>query len=240
MSFTKSKFAKLSKDNRIKKAIFAINDYILNKKEVEYPKTLLLWLEEFDNLKFEMPNNTYSWGILLARLQSLVKIENSFLEEVFFDEPQKERTIFPITVILNDIRSPFNVGAIFRTAESFGVSEIILSGITPTPETNTKVFKTSKSAEVCYSYTDDIIAKIKELKQKGVTIFSLEKSSNSKSIKDVKISKPICLVVGNEEFGVQKEILELSNEIVHITLFGKKNSINVAVATGIALNILVD
>jgi len=238
MSFTKNKFLSLSKSNKIKKTIFAIKDLIEQRKDEDYPKTLLEWLKESENLDNDLPKNYYEWGILLNRLQSLIKLENEFIEDICYDDPKKERILFPIKLILNDIRSPFNVGAIFRTSEAFGVSEIILSGITPTPENNSKVLKTSKNSEIFYSFSDNIIDKIKNLKSQDFNIVSLEKTANSLPINETDLRYPLCLIVGNEEFGVQKELLELSDYIVHIKLFGKKNSINVGIATGIALNLI--
>ncbi|HPO50891.1 MAG TPA: TrmH family RNA methyltransferase [Spirochaetota bacterium] len=239
MSFTKTKFSTLSKDNRIKKVIFAIKDFLESKKEAEYVNSLLSWLNEFDNLNLSFPSDYYSQGILLNALQNLIKTENSFIEEKCYDDVGRERKIFPIKLILNDIRSPFNVGSIFRTSEAFGVEEIVISGITPIPGKNPKIDKTIKNSYVKHFYTEDIVKTIKSYKSQGYSIISLEKTSNSTDISETNINFPIVLILGNEEFGVMKELLELSDKIVHIKMFGMKNSINVGIATGIALNTII-
>lgn len=240
MGFTREKFLKLSKDNKIKKVIFAVKDLIENKKESTYTETLIKWLNESEETKFYLPHTLYERGILLETLMQLIKEENSFIEEICYDDTNKEKKIFQIKLILNDIRSPFNVGSIIRTSEAFGVEEIIMSGITPTPENNSKVLKTSKSSNVPYTYSEDIIETILKIKEKKYSVISLEKTSNSIDINTTKIDFPMVLILGNEEFGVKKEILDLSDKIVHINMFGYKNSINVSVATGIALNKIVN
>ena len=240
MSFTKQKFLKLSRENKIKKVIFAIKDLLESKKELEYTKSLLVWLNEFEDFSYDLPKDHYEWGILLNTLQNQIKTENQFIEDKCYDDTNIERITFPIKLILHDIRSPFNVGAIFRTSEALGVEEIILSGITPTPENNNKINKTIKNSQVSYIYSENIIETINQLKLTGYKVISLEKTANSIDINIMKIELPLVLIVGNEEFGVKKELLELSDNITHIKMFGQKNSINVGIATGIALNRIVN
>ena len=234
MSFTKEKFLKLSKDNKIKKIIFAIREYLQDFKVEFYPIELLNWLNEVESFNFLIPSSNYDWGILLSKLLQILHEENQFTEEIPFDNPQKERIILPIKVILSDIRSPFNVGSIIRTAEAFCVEELISCGITPNFD-NPKVSKTSKNSNLPFRYFKNTLEAIKILKEECYSIVSLEKTSNSISLNDININQKMAIIVGNEEFGISKEILTLSDYIVHIPMFGTKNSINVSVATGIML-----
>ena len=153
-----------------------------------------------------------------------------------------------IYLILHNIRSAYNVGSIFRTADGAGVSKIYLCGITPTPTTrtalaravlvNSKVSKTALGAEktVPWEYHKQIGKLLKQLRDDGLWLIALEQTKNSKNIFSYKPpkNKNIALVVGNEVHGLKK-ILSYADRILEIPMYGKKESLNVAVATGIAL-----
>jgi len=93
-----------------------------------------------------------------------------------------------------------------------------------------------KESPIRYSYNIDTLETLKKIKEQNYQIICLEKCLNSIPISKVDFYFPLCLIVGNEEFGLSKEILELADKIVHINIFGYKNSLNVSVATGIALH----
>ena len=238
MSFTKDKFESLAKNNRIKKVIFAIREYLNNKKEFSYPENLLSWLNEYEKYDYDIPSSNNQWEELLKiLLDELYKLD-PYLEECPYDDSHLtpcQGMILPIKIILDNIRSPYNVGSIFRNAEAFGVEEIILCGITPTPIENPKINRTARNVNVGFSYNYDIKKSIMNLKSSGHTIYSLEKTSNSREITAVDFKKPLAVILGNEEFGISKEVLVISDEIIHINMLGKKNSLNVATASGIAL-----
>lgn len=140
----------------------------------------------------------------------------------------------PLYLILDNLRSSFNVGSIFRTAECFGVKEILLCGYTATPD-NDKVQKTAMGTTefVDWQHFGKTEESIGFLKSKGVTIFALETTSNAKNISEVTFTKPSALILGNEALGISKEILELVDEVVSIPLAGWKNSLNVGVTAAI-------
>jgi len=147
-----------------------------------------------------------------------------------------------IKLILPDIRSAHNVGAIFRTADAFGVSKILISGYTPSPidrfgRERSDVAKASLGAQntVAWEDVDNIIEYIKESKKEGFEIVSLEQSPDSIQISDYKRGDKVLLIVGNEITGVDDEILRLSDKIIEISMMGQKESMNVSVSTGIAL-----
>lgn len=145
-------------------------------------------------------------------------------------------------LILHDIRSAQNVGAIFRTADACGISKIILSGYSPTPldrfgRKRSDISKSALGAEetVAWEFSENIIETLKNLKAQNFKIISIEQSENSVDYKDVKIGEKNVFVVGSEVTGVEKQILEISDIVAEIKMKGEKESLNVSVATGIAL-----
>lgn len=141
-------------------------------------------------------------------------------------------------LVLPNIRSCHNVGAMFRTADACGVDKLYLVGYTATPP-KPQLDKVSLGAEkwMKWEYRRDLKRLLKTLKQKGIFIVALEKTSTSKDIGNWKpeSENPIALVVGNEVEGVPAEILALCDEVVHIPMYGKKESLNVSIAAGIAM-----
>jgi len=144
-----------------------------------------------------------------------------------------------LEVVLDNIRSTFNVGAILRSSDGVGINKIHLCGITPAP-TNPKVHKTSLGAEFTVNYEThpNTLSLIKCLKIKGYIIWALEKTSMSQSIFNYRISessRPTILVVGNEIIGIDPDVLKECDAHLHIPMVGLKNSLNVAIAFGIAV-----
>jgi len=139
-------------------------------------------------------------------------------------------------LILPDIRSCHNVGAMFRTADAFGVSKIFLTGYTPAPP-KPQIDKVSLGAEKWVSFKKYKHTKllVNRLKKQGVKIYALEFSENSRDISLVDFKSPLALIVGNEVEGVSSEILALCDGVVHIPMYGKKESLNVSIAAGVAL-----
>jgi len=151
------------------------------------------------------------------------------------DGSRNLKTKQPLYLILDNLRSSFNVGSIFRTAECFGVKEILLCGYTAIPE-NPKVIKTAMGTTefVEWRHFPSTEEAIIFLKEKGVTVFALETTTNAKNIAKIIFPKPSALLLGNEALGISKEILDLADDIVSIPLDGWKNSLNVGVTVGIA------
>jgi 23S rRNA (guanosine2251-2'-O)-methyltransferase len=150
----------------------------------------------------------------------------------------KEQEIY---LILHNIRSAYNVGSIFRTADAAGVKKIYLCGYTPTPD-NQKVVKTSLGAEkyVPWEYYKQTWQLLKKLKIKKIHIIALEQTKKSVDYRQFKPKFPLALVVGNEVKGLSKKILTYADKIIAIPMYGKKESLNVVVATGIALYKLIE
>jgi len=147
-----------------------------------------------------------------------------------------------ISAILDNIRSAWNVGAIFRTADGLGVNKLYLCGITPTPE-NESVHKTSLGAEesLTWEYAPNALEMAKKLKIEGYRLIALEQDKRAIQIGAISFAVPderIVVVVGNEVTGVDPEILDLCDKIIYIPMRGQKKSFNVEVAFGIAVHTL--
>ncbi|MEK7175801.1 MAG: TrmH family RNA methyltransferase [Patescibacteria group bacterium] len=150
-------------------------------------------------------------------------------------------------LILENLRSVENTASIFRTAEGLGVVKIICVGTTPTPldrfgRKRADFAKVSLGAENIdweYMKTQDLGFMIQDLREQGFQILSLEQSSKSKNLKEFKSKKKFVLIVGNEVEGVSSEALEASEAILEIPMRGNKESLNVSVAAGIALFVLI-
>lgn len=145
-------------------------------------------------------------------------------------------------LILENIRSAYNVGAIFRTADGAGVSKIFLIGYTPTPidrfgRVQPEIKKTSLGAseEIFWEYTNNAETVVKKLQSEGVYVAAVEQGEMSVSLSDFSVPKNVAYVMGNEVEGVSNEVLALADTIVEIPMLGTKESLNVSVAAGIIL-----
>ncbi|MEK9183822.1 MAG: RNA methyltransferase [Patescibacteria group bacterium] len=148
-----------------------------------------------------------------------------------------------IIVICHNIRSCHNVGSIFRTADGAGVSKIFLCGITPTPclagrqAPHPNIKKVSLGAEkyVKWEKHKDAWRVIEKIKKAGFKIISLEQARGAMRFDKFKPRGDIALIIGNEVKGLPQSILKKSDKIIYIPMLGKKESLNVAVAFGIAI-----
>ena len=143
----------------------------------------------------------------------------------------------PVYVILNSIRSSYNVGSILRTSDGVMIEKLFLCGYTPTPDKKEFV-KTALGSQnsVNWEYIKDPKEVIYSLKSKGIKICALELTDTSISYYNItKTDFPLCLIVGNEISGVSQELIDLCDFSIEIPQFGIKQSLNVAVAYGIAV-----
>lgn len=143
----------------------------------------------------------------------------------------------PVYVILNSIRSSYNVGSIFRTSDGAMIEKIYLCGYTPTPEKK-EVLKTALGSQesVKWEYVKDAKEVVRKLKNDGVKICALELTENSFPYYKVnENSFPLALIIGNEITGVQQDLLDLCDFSIEIPQYGIKQSLNVAVAYGISI-----
>lgn len=141
-----------------------------------------------------------------------------------------------MAVLLDNLRSAWNVGSILRSADGFGFSQAYLCGITPTPDQEA-VTKTSLGAEdsVPWSYHKDAVRLVRGLKKEGFTIHALEEDERAVDLQTAaREYSGSLLILGNEISGVDPELLELCDRIFHIPMRGEKRSFNVAIAFSIA------
>lgn len=142
-------------------------------------------------------------------------------------------------VLLEDIRSLWNVGSIFRTSDAVGVARLYLCGITGCPP-RAQITKTALGAEevVPWQYYIHPLDVIPSLQATGTCIIGLEKNSQSISLttllKETKISEPLCLIVGNEIQGLSPETIHYCDYVCHLPMAGSKESLNAAVAFAVA------
>lgn len=141
----------------------------------------------------------------------------------------------PLIIVLEDIRSALNVGAIFRTADAAGVEELILSGITPYPP-HPRIPKTALGASenVNWQHHTDIEQTIKYLKEKRYQIIAVEMHKKAVNIYEQEFPLKTALVFGNEITGVSSKVIAEANKIVSIPMLGMKESLNVATSVGIS------
>ncbi len=147
----------------------------------------------------------------------------------------------PLVLMLHNIRSMWNVGSMFRTADAAGIEKIILSGYTATPPRK-EIDKTALGAQdtVAWEYHADPLEVVQRMKNDGVRICGVEITEGSRPYTTLDPSDfPICLIVGNEIDGLEEELLLLCDEVLEIPQYGTKHSLNVAVAAGIVLFELV-
>jgi len=148
-------------------------------------------------------------------------------------------------LILHKIRSAYNVGSMFRTADALGVDKIFLTGYTQSPsdkeyQMQTKAEKMlSKTALQADKYVrwekiKNVSIAIERLKKDAVQVVALEQANNSIGYKKFKPKFPLALMVGNEPKGIDKRFLKKCDRIIEIPMRGKKKSLNVAVALGVA------
>lgn len=142
----------------------------------------------------------------------------------------------PVTVLLDNVRSLYNVGAFFRTADAARVEKLYLSGITGRPP-NKAITKTALGAEetVTWDHTWEPAPVIADLRVRGYEIAAIETTPQSIDIFDWQPSFPVCLVFGHEVDGIRPEIASLADTHIRIPMLGMKHSLNVATAGGIVI-----
>ena len=147
----------------------------------------------------------------------------------------------PIVGLLNDIRSLHNVGSMFRTSDAALIEEMVLTGITGTPAHH-GLHKTALGAQdtVTWTYEKDAVSAAHRLRAEGYTLAVLEITDEPTPLSSVAPDHfPLCLAVGNEVDGVSRELVNLADVALEIPQYGAKQSLNVAVAYGVALFELV-
>jgi tRNA G18 (ribose-2'-O)-methylase SpoU len=153
-------------------------------------------------------------------------------------EEFKEAEKLPLIVVLDNVRSQYNVGSVFRTSDAFRVECIYLCGISATPP-HQEIHKTALGAEdtVNWEYFKDTKEAILKLKSEGYYIYSIEQVEGSVMLENLQLdaSKKYAVVLGNEVKGVQQEVVDLSDGCIEIPQYGTKHSLNVSTTAGIII-----
>ena len=153
-------------------------------------------------------------------------------------EEYRARPKLPLTVVLDNVRSLNNIGAIFRTSDAFLVNRIMLCGITATPP-SPEIHKTALGAEdsVAWEYFPTTLEAIEKLHSEGYTVCALEQVKESVSLEQFRPEPTgkYAIIAGHEVQGVDPEVVNAADVCLEIPQFGTKHSLNVSVSTGIAL-----
>ncbi len=153
-------------------------------------------------------------------------------------EEFRESEKLPLVVVLDDVRSMYNVGSVFRTSDAFRVERICLCGISCTPPA-TEIHKTALGAEdaVSWQYYKTALEAVNELKNSGYKVFSVEQVEHSTKLQSFVPQKgqKYAVVLGNEVKGVHQEVVDASDGCLEIPQLGTKHSMNVSVTAGIII-----
>ncbi|NIA02365.1 MAG: TrmH family RNA methyltransferase [Nitrospirae bacterium] len=151
-------------------------------------------------------------------------------------EEVKAKKRNPIFALLNNVRSLYNVGAIFRTSDAILLEKVYLTGITGFPPRK-EISKTALGAEeiVPFEYREDAVEALKELKEQGVKIVAVELAEGSVSYVEAEYDFPVCFVFGHEVEGISDEVMEVVDMAVDLPMLGRANSLNVATCYGIIM-----
>ncbi|OFY42656.1 MAG: RNA methyltransferase [Bacteroidetes bacterium GWF2_40_14] len=165
------------------------------------------------------------------------KLKNCELRRLTKEEFKQTNKI-SVVLVLDNVRSQHNIGAAFRTADAFSLERVVLCGICATPP-SPEIHKSALGAEesVDWVYNEDSLSAVRQLKEHGYKIVSIEQTEDSTMLNSVIIEErgKYALVFGNEVKGVQQEVADISDLVVEIPQFGTKHSLNVSVSIGIVI-----
>jgi len=144
----------------------------------------------------------------------------------------------PVIILLDNIRSRNNVGAVFRTSDAFLIEKILLGGITPIPP-HRDIYKTALGAtgSVLWEHTNNIVESLISLQTEGYRIIAIEQVEGAIALQNYNLSadEKVVLVFGSEVGGVQQAIVDIADDCIEIPQFGTKHSLNISVSVGVVL-----
>lgn len=168
------------------------------------------------------------------------KLKTIEMHRLTVDEFRSSEKI-PLTVVLDDVRSAYNVGSVFRTCDAFRVSKVCLCGITATPP-SAEIHKTALGGEdsVTWEYYEDTADCIRALHADGCFVWSIEQVEHSVKLQNLPDAIPssaqgVAVVLGNEVKGVRQDVVDMSDGCLEIPQFGTKHSLNVSITGGIVV-----
>lgn len=165
------------------------------------------------------------------------KTLTSEMQRLTVDQYREAQKV-PLTVVLDNVRSQHNIGAVFRTADAFRLEQVILCGICCCPP-NQEIHKTALGAEdsVSWQYFKDTTDAVRLLRQQGYVVLAIEQAADSTMLHDLRIEpdKRYAVVLGHEVWGVSQQVIDLADDCIEIPQFGTKHSLNVSVTAGIVI-----
>ena len=177
---------------------------------------------------------------ILVPLERLVETSRADQEILPVPDPEEPRgSPMPVSLILDNIRSAYNTGAIFRTADCMGIDHVWLCGYTATPD-EAPVRKTTMGthAHVPWTYRPRALALMEELQATGIRVLAAETVPGDAVTPEETIwDFPGALIFGNERYGLSKDILSKADGIMTIPVYGRKNSLNLSIAAGICMRV---
>ena len=177
-------------------------------------------------------NNYYESAV---RIMNNTKLTIPEMHRLTVDEFHAADKV-PLIVVLDNVRSQHNVGAVFRTADAFRLQAVYLCGICCCPP-NAEIHKTALGAEetVPFRYFADTLAAVKALKEAGYRVLAIEQAHNSIDLDTFQTTVPTAVILGHEVFGVQQAVIDACDGCIEIAQYGTKHSLNVSVTAGIVL-----
>ncbi|MCQ2333770.1 MAG: RNA methyltransferase [Paludibacteraceae bacterium] len=149
----------------------------------------------------------------------------------------------PLVVVLDNVRSQHNIGAVFRTADAFRLQAVYLCGICCCPP-NDEIHKTALGAElsVDWEYFSDTMDAVRALQESGYRVYAVEQAHESTYLSDLQLQpgQKVAIVMGHEVFGVQQQVVNASDGCIEIPQYGTKHSLNVSVTAGIVMYTLAE
>lgn len=165
------------------------------------------------------------------------KLRTIEMQRLSIDEFHEAKKL-PLTVVLDDVRSLYNVGSVFRSSDAFRVEAVYLCGITATPP-HPEIHKTALGGEnsVAWRYFNTATEAVQLLHDEGVIVYSIEQVEGSTKLQNLQLEtdKRYAVVLGNEVKGVHQEVVDMSDGCLEIPQFGTKHSLNVSVTAGIVI-----
>lgn len=165
------------------------------------------------------------------------KLRTIEMQRLSIDEFHEAKKL-PLTVVLDDVRSLYNVGSVFRSSDAFRVEAVYLCGITATPP-HPEIHKTALGGEdsVAWRYFNTATEAVQSLHDEGVTVYCIEQVEGSTKLQNLQLDtdKRYAVVLGNEVKGVHQEVVDMSDGCLEIPQFGTKHSLNVSVTAGMVI-----
>lgn len=153
-------------------------------------------------------------------------------------EEYRESDKLPVTVVLDNIRSLYNVGSVFRSCDAFRIEKVMLCGISACPP-STEIHKTALGAEesVPWEYFKDTMDAVASLHQDDYHVYAVEQVEHSTKLQNLKLdgSRSYAIIFGNEVKGVRQDVVDVCDGCIEIPQFGTKHSLNVSVTAGILI-----